>query len=130
MRNHFHAEWWLKRPGYAHQQVPNTHPPLFPETLSQLATQHEMLPLHQQRLLEGEVAMLSQDWSGGTSVLNPIVVRTRGRPQGAIAASSIRRDPSEFEIVEMQSARRKRKCRECDQEGHDRRTCPRLRVVQ
>lgn len=57
-------------------------------------------------------------------VFEPDVVSSlRGRPNGRQALSSTRRNPSLFELVE-QSQGSQRRCRHCQQTGHNRRTCP------
>ncbi len=59
-----------------------------------------------------------------TQVLNPEVVRGKGRPVGAKnqRKTGTERDPSEFEIV-CESGGRSRKCTKCSQAGHNSRTC-------
>ena len=54
-------------------------------------------------------------------ILDPVPVITRGRPRGSrnTAASSTRRERSEFERVE----RRVYRCRRCNKEGHNSRSC-------
>ena len=88
--------------------------------LTQLQSQHKTRPPHQQRLLEEQIVELSQQPL--TPVHNPVVVRTRGRPVGAVEGSSTRRNPSAFELVKAR-ARAPQRCGnpDCREEGHDRR---------
>ena len=61
-----------------------------------------------------------------TTVLNPVVLRTRDRPSGSlnrrIATTSTQRDPSQFEHVKV-SLQRQRRCRNYFQIGHNQWRC-------
>ena len=63
-------------------------------------------------------------WWDVSSAESPLVARTRGRPKGA-QNNSTRRDPSAFELAEVQS-QKKRRCRLCRAVGHNSRSCPKL----
>ena len=64
------------------------------------------------------------------NVLNPAVLRGRGRPVGSLGrpqsatatSTSTQRDPSQFEVVEA-SVRPQRRCGRCHQSGHNARRC-------
>jgi hypothetical protein len=74
---------------------------------------------------------------GEEQTLQPpsIVTNPRGRPRGALGrrrqaepASSTRRDPSLFEHAEAEAAGPSgRRCGQCGEHGHNRRTCPQRR---
>jgi hypothetical protein len=123
--DHFHQHWWLVKPEDPADAVVDQQP-TFEDALTQLQSQHENLPPHQQRLLEDQLVGLSQQ--SITPVQNPLPVRSRGRPLGATAGSSTtRRELSAFELVEART-RGPRKCGECRMEGHDRRNCHQLQA--
>lgn len=123
--DHFHHSWWLHRPSTLASNGPQD---TFGDIMARLQEHHNTLPCNQQRLLEQSLSGLAADPE--TSTRDPRILRGRGRPQGS---TSTRRDPSAFEYVEQtdfHGQRRSRtiRCGHCNEEGHNRRTCPSISI--
>ncbi|BBN09862.1 hypothetical protein Mp_4g23330 [Marchantia polymorpha subsp. ruderalis] len=97
---HFFEHWWLDRPAPA--AAGNGTRDLV-AVMENVAARHDLLPPHQQRLLQDQLEVLSQE-QVTAPVQDPPMRRPRGRPRGARgrrapADNSTRRDPSAFERV-------------------------------
>ncbi|BBN14017.1 hypothetical protein Mp_6g08220 [Marchantia polymorpha subsp. ruderalis] len=79
--------------------------------------------IYHQRVILDHIATLPT-----ANVLNPAVLRGRGRPAGSLGrpqratSTSTHMDPSQFEVVEA-SVKPQRKCGRCRQSGHNARRC-------
>lgn len=119
-----HEHWWIEgRPEPVPlEQVHEEEGQTLQQRWEDLGAQVSSLPALQREAILTRVSDTIQ--TQAVAVQNPEVVqRTRGRPVGARnrVGSSTRRDPSQFEIAERgQGARR---CRVCNETGHNSRTC-------
>ncbi|CAG8503200.1 12601_t:CDS:2 [Cetraspora pellucida] len=117
------AQTFANSQGYDHSSIPpvktNIHE--LQPLLQTLQEKYEEWPEHQQVAVREKLNNMIN--TPLTTLQNPQVVRTRGRPPGALnrrTNNSTRRDPSGFELVD----RRVRRCTHCKQPGHYASTCP------
>lgn len=109
--NDFDQHWWLIQPP---RTIAAPNLPRFDEALAGITHQYAIANNHRKRVLLDHVLQVPD----GT-MHDPVMIQTRGRPTG-----STRRDPSQFERVGSPlEAPLRRRCRNCNREGHNARTC-------
>ncbi|CCI40883.1 unnamed protein product [Albugo candida] len=92
---------------------------VFENTIKSILRRHAEMDPHQQKQLQ--TALVGLIPAEDSEVDKPNKVRTCGRPLSG-SQRSTRRDPFFFKDVEA-SQQPKRKCKNCKQEGHNKRTC-------
>ncbi|KAI9922880.1 hypothetical protein PsorP6_000830 [Peronosclerospora sorghi] len=129
-REDFDQNWWLVQPTREPLSSTPQPTPTIDESLQNILEAHADMGPNQQRLLEQTMASFNVE--GAARITDADIIRTGGRPSNAQNApasgfqNSSRRDPSTFERDELEAgmesqswSQRKRKCGECNEEGHN-----------
>ena len=125
---HVHEHWWLQRPVHPrlHHAMPCQEKTSFSDIMKMLQERHSDLPSHRKRLFEQDLDCLASVPSPGVNDI--ATAASRRWPKGS---TSTKRDPPAFEYVGREGQELpKRRCGACQQEGHNRRTCPQPKITK
>ncbi|KMS94634.1 hypothetical protein BVRB_016790, partial [Beta vulgaris subsp. vulgaris] len=118
----FHPQWRIDDSCPPAAINPQSDIPDIEPLLASVARSYDTLPQHQQAETINQLYFIANQSPDAPSNFQTAI--TRGRPSGARNRedTSTRRHPSAFERADNQP-RAARRCRQCGQTGHDRRTC-------